>query len=252
MHNATSATGVTPQSFFQVISSKAQEAASSSVASVMEFVYFEEDTLFQPLDLSPDIERECLNALLHQALELGPQGELENMIGQINSAPTPTQAIATTVNLLIEAGVSPARLEVYFSNAGVQLPRSAFLDWKILNELGQKSMMGSLSANLRAVYKIKFQWFANNWPVILGAFCIARMVSTAITPAAAAECHAPQGSYSDSCTVLRESSYRSSDPVFHDVEFCRFEIECKKMTTGVHMNKKILPEEDVGCIAKID
>jgi hypothetical protein len=45
---------------------------------------------------------------------------------------------------------------------------------------------------------------------------------------------------------------KSSDPLLKHIDFCLFEIECKKQKEEVHLNRKIFAREDISCLARLE
>lgn len=79
-------------------------------------------------------------------------------------------------------------------------------------------------------------------------------------------CNAPPGSYSKTCSIQLAQRYKSTDPILSEVDFCVYEIKCKKAflskkpsyytkvqeENDYRLNKKIFEQGDIGCLSKME
>lgn len=206
------------------------------------------------------VERDQFNVLICQicfdaSSEVIEEDVFAELVKKVYQATTTGEAIINSVNFLISLGIEPVVIESAFLKEGVELPSGAYTDWGILNTAGHRSWMGSVPSNLQAISKIGTRWILNNWSSILGTWAFVEMVSRLpMAIAAPSDCPIPEGSYQETCEVIRAKPYRSTDPHLREVEFCEYKIECKRLDVAKqrHQNTKFFATEDTACLSLME
>jgi hypothetical protein len=125
---------------------------------------------------------------------------------------------------MISRGQSPHEIETFIIQAGLTLPKTAYIDKGLHNfVLGRNSILGSAKANLKAITGRRglSEWLFQNSSTILGYGATMTMFGSLISPAAAVTletpldqssmCALPAGTYQGSCHDTTIASYHSAD-----------------------------------------
>jgi hypothetical protein len=163
------------------------------------------------------------------------------------------ESAVITYDALISLGVSSVDIDQWFVQNKIEIPDSSYLRVKGKGGFSWNSgLRGSWQANKDAFWNNWQSWVVNNGCFLLSTIALVEFVGS--IPAAAAAsiststCQAPTGSYLDTCKVIQQNSYISSDPNLADVPMCKFEFSCTKLNGNQELQTVYLPKADVSCL----